>query len=82
MDTLIIDIYDSAYSVAVVELNHGNGIMIHNEDSLYKEIYFQAQTLDYLQFKNWIDKKYSNNYRRIIIIDNTSVDIVRGAELY
>ena len=82
MDTLIIDIYDSAYSIAVVELNHGNGIKQHIEDSFHKEIYLQAQTLDYLQFKNWIDKKYSNNYRRIIIIDNTSVDIVRGAELY
>ena len=82
MDTLIIDLYDSAYDIAVIELNHGNGIKNHYEDSFYQKIYIKARKLNYLDFKKWVDNEYSNIYRRIIIIDNTSVDIIRGAKLY
>ena len=87
MDTLIINVYDSGYGFSVIELNHGNGV--HDipslEDlggmSMCDRLHFKYRKLSYEAFKKYVLSCYSEDYRRIIIIDNCEVDIIKGAKL-
>lgn len=81
MDTLIINIYDSGYDISVVELNDGNGVLTHYTSLLQQEIDRAYHKFSDTQFKEHIDKHFGDKYRRIIIIDNCSVEILRGAKL-